>query len=111
VSHLRLAAAAPDPAVELVEIAQALGRLSPDWTRPERFFERRSDLVGRLRALARVSDGVPWPPRPRSLIEQAMAPLPPRVRVVMLPIRLYPVKRHRYPKPPADVPAQGRLFG
>jgi hypothetical protein len=113
VSHLRLAASAPDPAAELEAIARALGRLSPSWQRPEAFHLQKSELIGRLRALAGISTGRPWPPAPRSLAQLVMAlpPKPSPVRVVCLRSHLYPVKRHRYPRPPADVPAQGRLFG
>lgn len=38
----------------LREIARQVARLSPDWTMPERFYERRSDLVHELRKLART---------------------------------------------------------
>lgn len=39
-------------AERLAEVARALGRLSPDWQRPERFFERRSELAAEIRRLA-----------------------------------------------------------
>lgn len=39
-------------AERLGEIARALGRLSPDWARPERFYERRSELAAEIRRLA-----------------------------------------------------------
>jgi len=42
---------------ELEEIAAQLGRLSPDGRRPERYFEQKSELVGRLRKLARRGTG------------------------------------------------------
>lgn len=41
------------PAEELRDLASAIARLSPNWCDPERFFERRSEIAGRLRDLAR----------------------------------------------------------
>lgn len=35
------------------QLARQLGRLSPDWQNPERFFERRDEIERELRQLAR----------------------------------------------------------
>ena len=43
------AAAIPD---RLRDLAEQVRRLVPDWNRPERFYERRSDLAGELRRIA-----------------------------------------------------------
>jgi hypothetical protein len=43
-------------AARLVELARRVRRLSPDWTRPERFFERRSDIADELRHAARDAE-------------------------------------------------------
>jgi hypothetical protein len=40
----------------LAELARRIGRLSPDWRMPERYFERRSELAQELRRLARTLD-------------------------------------------------------
>ena len=45
---------ASDLAAELHVLAEDVARLSPDYQLPERFFERRSELVHRLRQLARA---------------------------------------------------------
>jgi len=37
----------------LAELADEVRRLLPDWHRPERFYERRSEIAGRLAELAR----------------------------------------------------------
>lgn len=34
-------------------LARDVGRLSPDWRNPERYFETRDDIERRLRSLAR----------------------------------------------------------
>lgn len=52
---------APDPAAELADIARAVTRLSPEWQQPERFHEAKSEISARLRRLADVSNGAPWP--------------------------------------------------
>ncbi|MBO9579863.1 MAG: hypothetical protein J7498_03135 [Sphingobium sp.] len=36
-----------------LNVAQRLGRLSPDWQNPERYFERRDELRREMLALAR----------------------------------------------------------
>lgn len=42
----------------LERIAKHLGRLSPDWRNPERYFENRSEIEHTLRRLAReLSEG------------------------------------------------------
>jgi|YelNatPaOPRAMG01_1025707.scaffolds.fasta_scaffold171304_2 hypothetical protein len=43
-----------EPAERLAELARAIGRLSPDWQRPERFFEMRSELAAQARKIARA---------------------------------------------------------
>jgi len=43
-----------EPAKRLVELARQIGRLSPDWQRPERFFEMRSELAAEARQIARA---------------------------------------------------------
>jgi hypothetical protein len=116
VSHLGQRAFPPDdPRTELEAIARMVARLSPSWRDPEQFHMAKSEISARLRALAGISTGQPWPPHqpPRSLAQLVMAlpPKPSPVRVVCLRPHLYPVRLHRYPKPPVDVPAQGRLFG
>ena len=45
-------AASPDLAARLRDLAGRIGRLLPDWQKPERFFESRSDLAGELHRLA-----------------------------------------------------------
>lgn len=100
-----------DHAVELAAIARAVRQLSPSWQRPEQFHEQKSEIVGRLRALARVPDKTPWPPL------SSPAPSPPRivreVQFVTVTIALRPHllrrSRHRYPRPPARCERQFRL--
>lgn len=41
------------PAPRLAEIARRLGRLRPDWSNPERYFEDRSEIERDLRRLAK----------------------------------------------------------
>ena len=41
------------PAPRLAELARQLGRLSPDWRNPERYFENRSEIERELRRLAK----------------------------------------------------------
>jgi hypothetical protein len=36
----------------LLEIAREIGRLSPDWGNPQRYFENRSEIEHKLKALA-----------------------------------------------------------
>ena len=42
------------PAPCLADIARRLGRLRPDWSNPERYFENRSEIERDLRRLARA---------------------------------------------------------
>lgn len=37
-------------------LANRVGRLSPDWRDPERYFERRDELERELRRLARIAE-------------------------------------------------------
>lgn len=37
----------------LLHLARELGRLSPDWRDPERYFENRSEIEHKLKRLAR----------------------------------------------------------
>ncbi|WP_419828184.1 hypothetical protein [Sphingomonas sp.] len=41
------------PALQVREAAQRLGRLSPDWRNPERYFEERSEIERDLRQLVK----------------------------------------------------------
>lgn len=49
----------PHPAVaeRLRDLARGIGRLSPDWGNPERYFERRDELERAARQLAREVNG------------------------------------------------------
>ncbi|WP_375381743.1 hypothetical protein [uncultured Sphingomonas sp.] len=38
---------------QLHELARQIGRLSPDWRNPERYFEQRGEIERDLRRLAR----------------------------------------------------------
>ncbi len=42
----------PSPAVAVRELARKLGRLSPNWRDPERYFEERDEIERALRRLA-----------------------------------------------------------
>lgn len=42
---------APAPRIE--DLARRIGRLSPDWRNPERYFENRDEIERELRRLAR----------------------------------------------------------
>ena len=44
----------PSPAERLATLAREIGRLTPDWQQPERFFETRSELAEEARRLARA---------------------------------------------------------
>ncbi|MFC3696409.1 hypothetical protein ACFOOJ_03030 [Sphingobium xenophagum] len=41
------------PAFTARQIAREIGRLSPDWRNPERYFENRHEIERELRRLAR----------------------------------------------------------
>lgn len=41
------------PAHKVRDLAREIGRLSPDWRNPERYFENRSEIEHALRRLAR----------------------------------------------------------
>lgn len=41
------------PIPDLHDLARRIGRLSPDWRNPERYFENRSEIERELRRLAR----------------------------------------------------------
>lgn len=51
-----MSASTPALAERLTELANQVRRLSPDWTRPERFYERRSEIAGELRRVAAEAD-------------------------------------------------------
>jgi hypothetical protein len=74
----------------LARLAAEVCRLSPDWQRPERFFERRSDIAHELRLLARDAGRAPVPPR------VAVKPQPPPSWLVPQPCRC----RHRRRRQP-----------
>lgn len=42
------------PAHQVREAARQLGRLRPDWSNPERYFEKRSEIERELRRLAKA---------------------------------------------------------
>lgn len=42
-----------NPAPRLRGLADTLGRLRPDWSNPERYFENRHEIVREMRRLAR----------------------------------------------------------
>lgn len=41
------------PAARVLDAANRLGRLRPDWLNPERYFENRSEIERELRRLAK----------------------------------------------------------
>ncbi|WP_298809557.1 hypothetical protein [uncultured Sphingomonas sp.] len=41
------------PAPRLADLARKLGRLTPDWRNPERYFENRSEIEREMRRLAK----------------------------------------------------------
>ena len=43
----------PVAAARLHNLAQRIGRLRPDWSHPERYFEEREELEREVRQLAR----------------------------------------------------------
>lgn len=40
-------------AARIAELSRRVGRLSPDWRNPERYFENRSEIERELRRLAK----------------------------------------------------------
>jgi hypothetical protein len=56
VQHRPARAGEHGPAERLVELSRQIARLSPDWTRPDRFYEIRSELAAEARRLARSLD-------------------------------------------------------
>ena len=92
----------------LDELIRRVARLRPCWTRPEAFFEERSDLVHDLRRLARqgASEGletrtrVPLvPPRERRLVTlaRALASEIDRLRALLAAAARPPPRRRRRP--------------
>jgi hypothetical protein len=59
-----------DLAGELERLAEAISRLRPDWRDASAFYERRSDIVGALRALSRN------PPATRVVTRFVQIPVP-----------------------------------
>lgn len=100
----------PDPGHELVAIARDLGRLQPSWERPETFHLAKSELVGRLRRLAGVANGMAWPPESLGPIVRVRFIEREVIKVVVVKIRasLLWRRKHRYPRPPT-APGQGSL--
>lgn len=99
--NMQTAPPALDPATELVEIARAVSRLVPSWQRPELFHEQKSEISARLRRLAGLANGQPWPPVSRPTPPPRIVPtVEVRVVTVALPRRLLRPPRHHYPKPP-----------
>lgn len=45
-------------AAQAQSLARRLGRLTPDWRNPERYFENRDEIERELRRLARQLDGL-----------------------------------------------------
>lgn len=41
------------PSLRALDLAREIGRLSPDWRDPERYFENRSEIEHKLKRLAR----------------------------------------------------------
>ncbi len=41
------------PVHQVLDLARELGRLSPDWSNPQRYFEERSEIEHKLKRLAR----------------------------------------------------------
>lgn len=41
------------PSSRVLDAARRIGRLSPDWSNPERYFENRSEIEHELKRLAR----------------------------------------------------------
>ena len=68
----------PQPLTEALELlVQQLQRLTPDWQRPERFHEAKSELVDQLRRLARSPVTLPAPrlrfvPGPERVVERVV---------------------------------------
>ena len=41
------------PDTKVLNLAREIGRLSPDWSNPQRYFEERSEIEHKLKRLAR----------------------------------------------------------
>jgi hypothetical protein len=83
----------------LARLATDVRRLSPDWQRPERFYERRSDIVGKLRSLSRGAARDIGPKPYRSVPPRvAVKPQPPPRWLVPQPCRCRH-RRRRQPDP------------
>ncbi len=50
----------------LLDLARRVGNLRPDWQRPERFYEARSELAAELRRLASTQTNPSAAARPRN---------------------------------------------
>ncbi len=99
----------PDTLAELEGIIREVQRLTPSWQRPEVFHETKSELLARLRSLARS------PVLVRQLVRFVrVAPAAPRP--VAVPARTRQAssrrasrprsRRHRYPLPSCQEPGQ-----
>ena len=90
-----------DTAAAIEAIAREVQRLTPSWERPETFHERKAEIIGTLRTLARA------PLVTRTVVRfiaastpaiQSPRPLPVTPRAPTRQRR--PAIRHRYPRPP-----------
>jgi hypothetical protein len=81
-----------DTAAAIEAITREVQRLTPSWERPETFHERKAEIIGFLRALARS------PLVTRRVVQFATAPTP------LFPPRRSPYTPGRVP-PAANLPA------
>jgi hypothetical protein len=108
-----------DTAAAIEAIAREVQRLTPSWQRPEAFHERKAEIIGSLRALARsplvtrrVVRFAPAPtpllPAPQSLYTpgRVLAASPPPIAQRALERPRRTARRHRYPLPGLGAPGQ-----
>jgi hypothetical protein len=87
-----------DVHAELAELAREIGRLRMDWHQPEPFYEQRSAIAGRLRALAGRLGTPPQQSRPP--IVRTVVEIRTIERVSLAHLRRRSQRAHRYPLPP-----------
>ena len=101
-----------DTAAAIEAIVREVQRLTPSWERPETFHERKAEIVGTLRTLARS------PLVTRTVVRFIAAPTPAIQSPKPLPVvprtptrQRRPVTQHCYPRPPRLPPdVQPRLW-
>jgi hypothetical protein len=92
-----------DLASELEQLADQVGRLRPDWRDGERFYETRSEVIARLRSLARN------PPAQRVVIK--FIPAVPTPAAPPPPSPTAPARGARRPAARGRLPHPGRPEG